>query len=244
MTAIKYLYSLIIFLSLLKAQSLLIPGPMEGEEIIDHFAYSLSYSEKHEQAVWITYVLTNKKLENKKVKRDGFEFVPDPVVKGGSATSEDFKNIKRKGIDRGHLVPAGDMRWSKIAMQESFYYSNISPQYADFNRGIWKDLENKVRDWVEQYKAVQVVTGPVLTATYKHIGPNNVSIPEYFYKVLLIYSEADTTGMGFIMPNQKSDFDIMLYSVTIDSVEAFTGIDFFPSLPDKLEETVESMIIK
>ena len=244
MTAIKYLYSLILFLSLLNAQSLLIPGPMEDEEIIDHFAYSLSYSEKHEQAVWITYVLTNKKLKNKKVKRDGFEFVPDPAIKEGSAAGEDYSNIKRKGIDRGHLVPAGDMQWSKIAMQESFYYSNISPQNADFNRGIWKDLEKKVRDWVEQYKAVQVVTGPVLTATYKHIGPNKVSIPDYFYKVLLIYSDSDTMGIGFIIPNEKSDIDIMLYSVTIDSVETFTGIDFFPSLPDKLEEAVESLKIK
>ena len=123
MTAMKYLFSLIIFIPLLHAQSLLIPGPMEGEEIIDHFAYSMSYSEKHEQAVWITYLLTNKKIKNKKVDRDGFDFIPDAIVKAGSATIVDYSNIKRLGIDRGHLVPAGDMKWSKIAMQESFFYS-------------------------------------------------------------------------------------------------------------------------
>ena len=129
-------------------------------------------------------------------------------------------------------------------MQESFFYSNISPQYADFNRGIWKKLEKQVRDWTDRYDAIQVVTGPVLTGEYDYIGPNKVSIPDYFYKVLLFYGKSDTTGIGFIIPNQKSSLDLLYYSVSIDSVEIFTGIDFFPSLPDKLEEKLERMTFK
>ena len=82
-------------------------------------------------------------FHQKKFKRKN-DFRIDPVVKTVSATPADYRN---SGYDRGHLCPAGDMAFSEIAMSESFYMSNISPQVPSFNRGIWKTLEQKVRDW-------------------------------------------------------------------------------------------------
>ena len=229
----------------LSGQGIFLPQVTESENIIHHFAFSLLYSEKHEQPKWVAYTLTKEQLEYPKMSsRDGTEFVPDPDIKEGSANSEDYYDIKRIGIDRGHLIPAADVSWSFTAMKESFYYSNISPQYADFNRGIWLRLENQVREWGREKGKIYIVTGPVLTGEYKAIGPNNVSIPDYFYKVLLRYGKSDTTGIGFIIPNQRSSLDLLYYSVSIDSVEIFTGIDFFPSLPDRLEEKLESMTVK
>jgi endonuclease G len=63
------------------------------------------------------------------------------------------------GFDRGHLAPAGDMKWSETAMDESFLMSNISPQKPAFNRGIWKKLEEKIRSWAIENDSIIVVTG-------------------------------------------------------------------------------------
>jgi endonuclease G len=132
------------------------------------------------------------------------------------------------------------MGWSATAMSESFYYSNMSPQLPGFNRGIWKKLEELVRDWAVEYEGLYIATGPVLKPGLPNIGPNQVSVPAYYYKVILDYTEPDLKGIGFILPNAPSGDPLQNFSVTIDSVERFTGIDFFPLLPDNHEKLLES----
>ena len=93
--------------------------------------YTLCYRESYEQAEWSAYCLRDWMLQ-KNVKRTN-DFRPDPEILTGSATLADYK---RSGYDRGHLTPAGDMVFSKEAMSETFYMSNMCPQAAAFNRGI------------------------------------------------------------------------------------------------------------
>lgn len=128
-------------------------------------------------------------------------FTPDKCVKSGTANDNDYKG---SGYDRGHLAPAADMGWSVKAMEESFYYSNMSPQKPSFNRGIWKQLEELTRDWTVENKEIYIVTGGVLNDSLPTIGKNKVSVPKYFYKVILDYSEPSIKGIGFIMPNESS----------------------------------------
>ena len=67
------------------------------------------------------------------------------------------------GYDRGHLAPSADFRWSKKALSESYFYSNMSPQVASFNRECWADLEGLIRGYVYENKRDLIVyTGPVL----------------------------------------------------------------------------------
>ena len=75
------------------------------------------------------------------------------------------------------------MKWSKVAMSESFFMSNMSPQKPGFNRGIWKKLEEVVRSWAMKEGAIYVATGPILEDDLSFIG-NNVSVPNYYYKVI------------------------------------------------------------
>ncbi len=216
-----------------KIDSLEMPWCSDGE-IVCHAGYILSYNEEHEQANWVAYELTKKETRGK-FKRTN-KFIADSSISTGSATSQDYK---KSGYDQGHLAPAADMAWSKTAMKESFYYSNMSPQLPSFNRDIWKKLEEHVRDWAVDDKAVYVVTGPVLTEGLSTIGPNKVSVPKYYYKVILDYTLPEIKGIGFIMPNAGSKKPLKTYAVTIDSVEKFTGIDFFYRLPDDQEGVIE-----
>lgn len=211
-----------------------IPANVAGEAVVKHFAYTLSYNEMHEQASWVAYELTE--AETHKTIDRSDKFVPDPAVKTGSATDKDYA---KSGFDRGHLAPAADMGWSVKAMAESFYFSNMSPQDPGFNRGIWKKLEEQVRDWAIEYETLYIATGPVLSSGLRQIGPEGVSVPKYYYKVLLRYQDHDKQGIGFVLPNEPSSEPLQRFVVSIDSVEKLTGLNFFPKLPDQLESKLE-----
>lgn len=205
--------------------------------IIKHNAFTLSYSEENEQAEWVAYELKKSELSKNEFERP--YFIEDKKVKTKSA---DWRNYKNSGYDRGHLCPAGDRRMSFEAYNETFLTSNISPQDHDFNAGIWNRLEQKVRYWAEKYDGVYVVTGGVLTGSMKTIGEENVSVPNEFYKIIVDVSDGNYKAVAFVLPNRPSGESFYKYAVSIDEIEAKTGIDFFLNLPDSIEDKLESTI--
>ena len=211
-----------------------LPKIKQGDQVIEHYAYTLNYIESYEQASWVAYELTASETVKKYERSD--QFYVDPKVKTGSATGIDYKG---SGYDRGHLAPAADMSWSSKAMVESFYYSNMSPQDPGFNRGVWKRLEEQVRNWAKEYGKIYVVTGPVLKGKLPTIGPSRVAVPTYYYKALLVPSGKSYKGIGFVLANTSSSLALNQFAVTIDSVEQLTGIDFFHLLPDHEELKIE-----
>jgi len=216
-------------------QNQLIPLHSSSGQIIKHTFYWLSYSEEHEQAEWVSYCITPEFLKGSRPRSNDFR--PDPLVWSVSAN---FKDYFLSGYDRGHLVPAGDMVYSTKSMSESFYYSNISPQTPSFNRGTWKKLESQVRDWGKSAEVI-VVTGGVLTDDdIKKIGPNGVSVPKEFFKI--IYDREKNEMIGFLMPNEKINEDLSFFIRSVDDIEIKTGIDFFIDLPDELETKLEASV--
>lgn len=204
-------------------------------QLVEHTGFSLGYNEGYEQAAWVAYPLIREQVTGQGA-RDRF-FNPDPKVKTGSAL---FSDYTRSGYDRGHLAPAADFKHSYEQMRETFYMSNISPQNREFNAGIWNDLEKLVRAWAHKYEKVYVVTGPVLKPGLKTIGKvNKVAVPEQFYKVVLYAEPPYVKGIAFLMRNEPASMPLSKAVVSIDSVESLTGIDFFPLLPDDIEDRVE-----
>ncbi len=207
-----------------------------NDKLIDHHYYTLSYSEKHEQAEWVTYEMDVRRLV-KNVER-GDNFRQDKDIPTGSASVDDYYG---SGYDRGHLVPAADMQFSSDAMYSSFLMSNVCPQERSFNRGIWRELEEQVRDWTRGYKHLYIVTGPVLTKRAKaRIGEvNDVTVPAAFYKILLDYEGPEQKAVAFVIPNEKSGKPLDYYAMSVDEAEDITGIDFFADLPDRIEDKLE-----
>lgn len=203
--------------------------------IIRHQYYTLSYNEDHEQAEWVAYELKPTYIKNNDFKRPFF--IKDTKVKSGSA---DWRNYKNTSYDKGHLCPAGDMEFNLDAYNETFLTSNISPQVHAFNSGIWNKLEQKVRYWTVKYDGIYVVTGGVLSSRLKSIGSENVSVPQYFYKILYTNYEKKAKMIGFLIPNEKSNKPLYQFVVSVDEIEKLTGIDFFPQLNDKIEAQLES----
>ena len=203
-------------------------------QVVHHQFYSLSYHEKYEQAEWVAYELTSQQLSSLPSKRPYFE--QDPKVKTQSAH---YKNFKNSGYNKGHLCPAGDRKFSVEAYNETFFTSNISPQTYEFNSGVWNRLEEKIRYWAQKYQKLYIVTGGVLTPNLKTIGTEKVAVPKYFYKIILDYDGAGTKAIAFLMPHEKSEKGLYQFVTSIDEIEILTGIDFFPELPDKIENEIE-----
>ena len=205
-----------------------------NSNIITHDYFKLSYKEEHEQAEWVAYKLKATSFSG--VNRTN-DYREDPSVSSGSASPYDYIN---SGYDRGHLASAESMSKNYTAMSESFFMSNISPQDPSFNRGIWKKIENKVRYWTELSDSLFVVTGPLLNNPIKKIGKNNVSVPNAFYKTILVYKKGKMTGFAFLVPNKKSDQSIYKYLTTINDIEHLTDIDFYPNLNRQEENSIEN----
>lgn len=208
------------------------------ERIITHRGYTVSYNSEWKIPNWVAYELTDNEVNGTEERSD--KFVPDPMVpKYETAYTEDYKN---SGYDRGHMAPAADMKWDVQAMRESFYMSNICPQLHNLNAGVWKDLEEQVRDLAEQKGSIYVVCGPIVSADYQTIGDNNVVVPSAFFKVLLQNDNGKIHTIGFIYENKSGKKPMSSYARTVDEVEEITGFDFFPALPDDIENKVESEV--
>lgn len=214
----------------------LLPKGVTGDQTVEHLGYTLSYDEETEQAEWVMYRITDKQLYQGKARRTD-NFREDPSVTSGSATLEDYT---RSGYDRGHLAPAADFKWSDSAMSSTFYFSNMSPQLPGFNRGIWKELEEKTRDQAKQDHELYVVTGPIFKNATTTIGPNEVTVPTHYFKVLLDIYPPEYKAIGYIFEHEKTKKPLRHFAVSIDSVESFTGIDLFPALPDSVETPLEA----
>ncbi|WP_423912642.1 DNA/RNA non-specific endonuclease [Flavobacterium sp.] len=205
-----------------------------ANQVIQHQYYTISYNEEAEQADWVAYELKKEYVKNNDFKRP--YFIEDPKVDSKSA---DWRNYKNSGYDKGHLCPAGDMKFDLNAYNDTFYTSNISPQLHDFNAGIWNRLEQKVRFWAERYDGVIVITGGVLNKPLRTIGNEKVMVPNYFYKIVFENETGKHKMIAFLMPNIKSNKALYEYIVSVDSIEKMTGIDFFSNLEDKWEDTLE-----
>ncbi|NKE71331.1 DNA/RNA non-specific endonuclease [Candidatus Manganitrophus noduliformans] len=206
--------------------------------LLCRMGYALSHDPQKKAARWVAYHLTKEKLEGTQARSDDFRTDPD-LPPGERSELKDYKN---SGYDRGHLAPAADMKWDARAMSDSFLLSNMAPQVgAGFNRGIWAVLEERVRDWTMQRGAVFIFTGPIYAERHPHIGPNAVSVPTYFYKV--VFDPAEGEAIAFILPNKKlKTGDLPNYITNVDTVEARTGLDFLSELEDSVEDLVEVQI--
>jgi len=214
------------------------PALLTGENPTKHIGYITSYNHIHEQANWVAYTLSPQKLMG--VVERSNKFSPDPLIAPETANTHDYT---KSGFDRGHLAPAADMKYSETAMRECFYLSNISPQAPKFNRGIWKKLEEKVRDWASKTNQIFIVTGPILNNhLVNKIGrEHQITVPEYFFKAVVDTNKMGN-GIAFVMKNQGSQLPLKTFAITIDSLEHLTGRNFYFQIPQKKQEKIEKTV--
>lgn len=141
------------------------------------------------------------------------------------ATNEDYA---RSGFDRGHLAPAGNMRKDSAAMAQSFYLTNMVPQYPQLNRKVWAALERYVRGKVTPERPLYVISGPIYDSPKKTIG-NGVWVPSHTFKV--IYDLRGNKVAAYVVPNTPDvRGKLANFYMPYEKVEALAGVTFFPAM--------------
>ena len=206
------------------------------EQMLRRAGYTASYNKTTKLPNWVAWHLTADRTTGP-AKRSGVDFQADMDVPAPRAEDSDYYG---SGYDRGHMCPAADNKYSEKAMEESFLFTNMCPQNGNLNRGDWNEMEQACRRWAKEYGGVYVVCGPILyKGKHRTIGKNKVVVPEAFFKVVLRTGE-NPKAIGFIYKNAEGNRPKGDYVNTVDEVERITGIDFFSSLPDDVENKVEA----
>jgi len=212
-------------------------------------------------AHWVAYPLNDNLISNGSRSNEwGLDpKVPrrlQPVIFGAY-------NDARYGTDgwynRGHQLPSAD-RLNYEANVATFYGTNMTPQMSELNAQAWGVLEGMVRTWARKCDTLYVVTGCTVDGSTTFVKDNEgkkVTVPTGYFKALLGYKKNGTIGISGATGGYTSTafwFDhkeykgnsttVMAQKITVDQLEAKTGIDFFVNLPAKIGEknaaTVES----
>ena len=208
------------------------------ERIVEHTGFTLSFNREHNNPNWAAWELTADEAKGTLPRANDFE--PDPKLpENHQVTHADYT---RSGYDRGHMVPAADMKWDSKAMNDCFYMSNICPQTHALNAGGWETLESACRRWAKQEGSVYIVCGPVYKGNkHKTIGKDlKITVPEGFFKVVLSMREGKEKAIGFYYANSNAKQTMEQTATTVDEIETLTDMDFFINIDDHLEERIES----
>lgn len=215
------------------------PAPLKDrpEQILRRKGFTVSYNQQTKNPNWVAWHLTKEHTRGS-FQRHQEVFTEDESVRAPRATDNDYYNSR---YDRGHMCPAGDNKWDKEAMSQSFLFTNICPQNHGLNKYEWNDLEIQCREWAREYGAIDIVCGPIYNGKgqQKTIGRNKVWVPDAFFKVILC-RKGKPKAIGFIYRNEgvKQLRQEAVHSV--DEIEALTGIDFYPALDDQIESRIEA----
>lgn len=218
------------------------------EQILKRKGYTTSYNSRTKTPNWVAWHLTKSHTYGSN-QRSQEVFAEDESVKAPRATDNDYYNSR---YDRGHMCPAGDNKWDRQAMTESFLFTNVCPQNHGLNKYEWNDLEILCRDWARRYGAVDIVCGPLYSSKgdrykvggssdtqQKVIGSNKVWVPDAFFKVVLC-RQGHPKAIGFVYRNEGKKQSMEEAVCSVDEIETMTGIDFFPALDDTTERRIEA----
>lgn len=210
--------------------------PDEQPEIMAHYTgFTVSFNPSRHIPNYVVWELTGAEAAGELARKSKF-FTDKDVL--GCPSPDDYKN---SGFDRGHMAPAGDMKWSEEAMADSHVMTNICPQDHSVNGGRWSTLEKKCRQWAARDSALVIVCGPVMTDEMPQtIGRSKVSVPRRFFKIVAAPYADPPRAIAFVVPNFYTADGLESMACSVDDVEALTGYDFFACLPDEIENRMES----
>ncbi|MCU4155974.1 DNA/RNA non-specific endonuclease [Carboxylicivirga sp. A043] len=208
--------------------------------------FSLEYVKSQRHARWVAFTYYNETAGNNVGRTDAW--ADDPQI------PDEYRSVRQDfyGFDRGHIVASSDRVYCEEANRQTFYYSNMTPMYGNFNRYIWTKFEGAVRDWGRSTSfrdTLYVVKGGTLDKVIEYTtSDTHVPVPKYYYMALVNYKNKKYSGLAFWIEHRDNynsgSIKVDEYAISIDELEAKTGINFFHNLPDNIEDDVEAHLIK
>lgn len=196
------------------------PTQVESITYLCKTTFVIAYSTQRKEPLYVIERINASQL-NGIENRSKYSFKQDPSIPPNQQA--DNYDYLHSGYDRGHMSPFENNRMNQTTANESFYYTNIAPQYPNLNRGIWKALENHIRDIAIQEKMIYVITGAVFDDS-KYVKTGKIQVPSSFYKIVIKKNEI----IAWQIPNIKDGYKNSLdeYQVDYKEIERITHIDF------------------
>jgi endonuclease G, mitochondrial len=232
------------------------PTNAENEHLLYQFEWLTLYDDDLRMPLWVTYEYTkNQALANVAVRQDCFRR-DNRLSNSVASFCEDYDEPL---YDRGHMVPANDLKRGQSSMDNSFLFSNMAPQRANFNQKIWEYLERRVKGWARNADGIYVTTGAVFDKNNDQIRDNDteanrvaprnrVAVATHFYKIILKRRPngiMDT--ISILLPHNNISHSEQAAAgylnskiVSIDEIEKMTGINFFPEMESNRQIQIEA----
>jgi len=212
--------------------------------------YSMLFDADKRCALWVSTVYNNDVWKDNNVSRNE-NWGYDPAL--SQSIQPNLSKTYSGSYDRGHQVASNDRQTTVLQNNQTFYYSNMTPQYSTLNQGQWATLENKVQTYAATCSGLDtlyMVTGPVFESGYKTTTDASsvaCAIPSKYYKCLMkcTFNSSGTmtkaVGVAYLTPGNdaSSNTNYTNWITTIDAVEAATGLDFFTNVPATLQTAAE-----
>ncbi|WP_232066498.1 DNA/RNA non-specific endonuclease [Hymenobacter sp. BT18] len=217
--------------------------------------YTLSYNAQRGTPTWVSWHL-NRAWMGEAPRQDDFR--PDPAL------PREFYQVTPRsyagsGFDRGHNCPSADRTTDLDDNSATFLMTNMIPQAGHNNQRTWSGLEEWTRTQVAQGQEVYVVMGSYGKGGTGTAGPRTtldngrVTVPARVWKVLVILPEGSNdlqriaAGQARVVavdtPNdQEVSPDWSRYRVSVDAIEAATGLDLLSALPRTWQEQAEARV--
>ncbi|MBR1712261.1 MAG: DNA/RNA non-specific endonuclease [Alloprevotella sp.] len=235
-----------------------VPELKSGNVFVSHWTlqgrdsvmtYCLEFDPQKYHSRWVAFRFDNK-TRAKGIGRTE-AWADDPELPQGLRIGTAYFG---SGYSRGHLCASADRLYSAEANAQTFYMSNMSPQLSDFNAGLWQKLEAYVQgigrdaafaDTLYVVKGGTIADGQLKGAPLvRNGGLQSIAVPQHYFMALLKVKNNTYSGVAFLMEHRNygsvTERAYIPYALTIDELENFTGINFFPNLPDQVEEVVEA----
>ncbi len=208
--------------------------------------YVIAYDDDLQGPVWAANVVGLKRLSGGRIDC----FRQDPRIPGAVASRP--ADYEEPIFDQGHMVPNADMGFGDIPIMNSFIMSNMTPQFCQFNRGIWQILESLVRFWAQDGSPVYVLNGAVFdrdgdgawdadadaVRMRSRTGRTRVAVPSAYFKVLARpRPDGGVQTLTILLPHTQVDVDgeaaidyLRAHVTGLATVEQVMGSDLFPAL--------------
>lgn len=209
-------------------------GMPAADQVVVNRHYTLGYSYYFRQAKWALEIVDPDKTDVGRF--DNFR----PDLRIPELFRADLADYEGSGFDRGHLVASANQVETEIQNSETFLLSNMSPQAPAFNRGIWKALEDAVRELDAQKTVLEtyVICGPIFNfdvpvTTITPRGNKGVTlpIPHAFFKSVLTEDNKGRLHMwSFMIPNEGSNKPLEEFLAPTIKIERYSGLKLWQRL--------------
>ena len=228
--------------------------------------YTCLYDPEMYASYWVAYPLC---YDHKNGSGRSNQWAYDPLVPqskqtncvdGAYGVNVSTPNYPNNLYSRGHQIANADRNGVDDMCDQTFYMTNLTPQIQNgFNGGIWNNLETAVQNLTSSCDTVYVVSGAAfrkkggsesITTIVNTRDDKTLPVPNYYWKALLKVTWSGGTvtaasAVGFWMPHQDLKGESYTsYTVSVDQIETWTGLDLFANLPGDnssgIEKTAEA----